>query len=155
MSKIDVRDMFTYNSTTAAKYQSLTGGDAASTQYIDLGANGKHHFSGKAPVYLNVRIKDAVTTGDGMTSIAFRIESDTVTTFNSTLKQVLEFNIVNATMAAGAAIISVIIPDQLWQRYIRLYFNNVGGTANAGSCWAWLSNEPLKIESQIDLAATA
>lgn len=154
MSNMDTENTFTYNSTTGATYQTLTGGDAAGQKTIDLEAAG-HHFSGDAPVYLNVRIKDAVTTADGLTSIAFRLESDTVNTFNSALKQVLEFNIAIATMTAGAAIISVILPDQAWQRHLRMYFNNIGGTANAGSCWAWLSNEPLKIESQIDLVQTA
>jgi hypothetical protein len=155
MSNMDVRDTFTYNSTTGATYQTLTGGDAAGQQTIDLGATGKHHFSGDAPVYLNVRIKDAVTTGDGLTSIAFRLGSDTSSGFATALKQILEFNIAIATMTAGAAIISVILPDQSWQQHLRMYFNNVGGTASAGSCWAWLSNVPLKIESQIDLVETA
>lgn len=150
MSKIDVRDMFTYNSSTGAKYQAITG-DAASTKTLDLGANGKHHFSGKAPVYLNIRVKDAFET---LTSLEIALETDSASDFstNSTKKQIAIFNLALATLAAGKAVVSMIIPDQLMQRYLRLYFNVVGSNPGANSSlWAWLSNEPLKIEEQIDL----
>jgi hypothetical protein len=149
MSKIDINDMFTYDSSTAIKYQAITG-DAASTKSIDLGANGKHHFSGKAPVYLNIRVNAAFNTLDSL-EIAFESDSASDFTTSSTKKQVVISNIARANLTAGKAIVSYIIPDQLWQRYVRLYFNVVGSNPSTGSLWAWLSNEPLNIEDQIDL----
>ena len=149
MSNMDVRDMFTYNSTTGAKYQALTG-DAASTQTIDLGKDSKHHFSGISPVYLNVQVKDAFNT---LTSLEIALESDSASDFStsSTKKQVQIANIILAGLTAGRSIVSFIIPDQLWQQYVRLYFNVIGSNPSTGSVWAWLSNVPLVIDEQIDL----
>ncbi len=144
----DIRDMFTYNSSTHAHYQAITG-SAASASYLDNGVNGKKMFSGKKPVYLVVRVG---TTFAKLTSLGIALETDTVTAFNSTLKQVLNMTIAKASLVAGACVVCQILPNQNWQRYMRLYFTNNGTTEDAGTVYAYLTDQPENIDAQIDVA---
>jgi len=149
---MDLKQIFTYDDSTGYKYQAVTADAASQADPLDLGAEGKQMFSGKAPVYLNIVTYAGFTTGDGMTSIEIALETDTSSAFATAKKQVALFNIVLADLAvAGKVLVSQILPRQAWQRYMRLYFNVIDGTGSAGSFIAWLSDMPLDQSSQIDL----
>lgn len=144
----DIRDMFTYNSSTYAHYQAITG-NAASNSYIDLGVNAKKMFSGKKPVYLVVRVGTAFAK---LTSLGIALESDTSSGFGAVLKQVLNMTIAKAGLTAGACVVCQILPNQNWQRYLRLYFTNNGTAEDAGTVYAYLTDQPENIDAQIDVA---
>jgi hypothetical protein len=58
-------------------------------------------------------------------------------------------------MTAGAVLVNQALPVQKYQRYMRLYFNNVGGTFSAGTIFGCLTDCPEEAISQLDLVAAA
>lgn len=120
--------------------QAITA-SAASTNVIDLGANGTPvggsaalgYGSGEGtPVPFLVQVTAAF---DNLTSLTIAVETDDNSGFSSATKLV-EQTIALAALVAGKQIALPCLPDQL-ERYVRVYYtvtgtNPANGTVKAG-----------------------
>lgn len=140
----DINNVFTHDG-SGGLVQAVSG-DAASTNLIDLNVANLNIAGGKKGTYLIVKSTVAAQT---MTSLEIALETDTDSGFATAKKQVGIWNIVAATMTAGATLINQVLPVQKYQRYIRLYFNVI----NSGTVtiFAALSDGPEAAVNQIDL----
>jgi hypothetical protein len=151
----DTINSFTEVIATGVKEQDLGGGgDVASTNSINLGKANITFVGGKGQV-LKARVVETFTTGDGATSLDIKLESDTETTFSTALKDVATYNILLASLVAGALVINQQIPVQKYQQFLRAYFNAIGGTWTAGKLIVWLDDVPETAEAQLDLVDPA
>jgi hypothetical protein len=130
------------------------GGDVASTNYFDLDAANVALAGGKGQ-FLIVRCVETFTTGDGATSLDIKLETDTASDFATALKDVATYNILLANLTAGKLLVNQQIPVQEYQRYMRLYFNAIGGTWTAGKLVGYLQDHPETAEAQLDLVDVA
>ena len=145
----DMYNCFTAVLTTGVIPQDITT-QAASTNYIDLDVANVRIAGGKGQ-FLIVRVGTAFTASSA-TGLDIRLETDTASGFATALKQVFSVNIPNASLTAGKLLINQQLPVQKYQRYMRLYFNPVGGdvTYTAGSLIAYLQDHPEPAEAQLD-----
>lgn len=151
----DIKNCFTATLTTNVLEQDLGGGgDVASTNYLDLDAANVRLAGGKGQ-YLVAKVVEAFASGDGATGLDIKLETDTGATFAVALKDVATYNLLLANLTAGKTIINQQIPVQKYQRYVRLYFNAIGGTWTAGKIVAWLQDHPEPAEDQLDLVDVA
>lgn len=148
----DINNCFTAVLTTNVLKQAITG-DAASVNYIDLGAANLNIAGGKKAPVLKVQVIDAFTTGDVATGMEVRLESDTDPAFGTALKQILSKNLLIAQLTAGKLVFNIPMEVQKYQRYLRVYFNAIGGTFNAGSVIAWIDDGAESPQDQLDVVA--
>lgn len=151
----DTFNSFTEVIATGVKEQDLGGGgDVASTNQLNLGKANITFVGGKGQV-LKARVVETFTTGDGATSLDIKLESDTDVGFATALKDVATYNILLASLVAGALVINQQIPVQKYQQFLRTYFNAIGGTWTAGKLIVWLDDVPETAEDQLDLVDVA
>jgi len=151
----DILNNFTAVLSTGVLEQDLGGGgDVASTNYIDLDKANIAPVGNKGQ-YLIIKCLETFATGDGATNLDIKLETDTAADFATALKDVATYNIVLANLAAGNVVVNQQIPVQKYQRYMRLYFNAVGGTWTAGKLVAYLQDHPEPAEAQLDLVDVA
>ena len=145
---IDIRTCFTYAysaGTVDDFFQDITT-DAASTNYIDLDANGINISGGSKPPWLIVRVGTVFAT---LTSLEILLQTDSDSGFATNLKEILTWHFLTATMTAGALLINQPLGNWKLQQYVRLYFNSVGSTGTGSLC-AYLSDGPAEAETDID-----
>ena len=123
-----------FTRTNGAAGQAVTS-SAASTNVIDLGTD--KYF--EKPLYLHVRVTDAVTA-DGAATVAIALQSDAAATFGSAAT----YDTVcaatgKATFVDGYHIVRPLQVQGL-ERYIRLYFTVATGPLTAGTFVAYLSD---------------
>lgn len=152
---IDLNNCFTYaySAGTIADYFQTIRQDAASTNYIDLDAANLNIAAGK-PIFLIVLVGTAFVR---LTSLDIRLESDTDPGFGTALKQINTWNVAIANLiTAGACVVNQALPVQIYQRYMRIYFNVIDTNPDSGSTiCAFLSESPWNAFSQLDLVAVA
>ena len=151
----DMKNCFTATLSTGVVEQDLGGGgDAASINYIDLDVAGLNIAGGKGQ-YLVIKCLETFATGNGATGLDIKLETDTDSGFATALKGVATYNLLLASLTAGKLLVNQQIPVQKYQRYVRLYFNAVGGTWTAGKLAAYLQDHPEPAEAQLDLVDVA
>jgi len=125
-----------------SKNQAITG-DAASTNYIDLGATGTPPLGnqlvrdiGKGqPVHLEAIVTEAFNT---LTSLDIQVQVDDNTSFSSA-KTVLTINVPLASLVVGYTIPIQFLPNGVDERYLRLFYNVNGTDPTTGQIYAGIS----------------
>lgn len=147
---IDIPTCFTYaySAGTVADFKQSITGDAASTNIIDLDANGIKISGGSRPPWLICRVVDAFVT---LTSLEILLQTDSDSGFATTPKDVAMGHFLLASMTAGAVLINQPLGHWDYQQYMRLYFNVVGSDPGSGSSLvAYLSDGPESAETDLD-----
>lgn len=141
----DVNNMFTHDG-SGGLVQTITD-TAASTNPIDLGAAGKNIAAGKKGIYLVAIATEAFAT---LTSLEILLETSSAENFETNKLQVDMRHYLRATMTAGQILWNQRLSVELYQRYLRLYFNVIGTTASAGKIIAGLTDGPESAQTQLD-----
>lgn len=114
--------------------------DAASTSSYDLGVPGKtwpyglqlsRKMGGGQKIPLLVQVTEAFTTGNGMTDVEIVLQSDEDSAFGSA-KNVFSVTVPIADLVKGYICPIEYLPRNITERYLRFYYNVIGGTASAG-----------------------
>ena len=115
------------------------------TNQVDLGLTGRDIGNGY-PVYLNIVIDEAVTSGTSST-VAFELRSDAAAAINTSTGS-LHFSsgaIAHTALTLGTKL-SFFIPLNNavpYERYLGCIAVVAGATTTAGTCTAWLGLEPV------------
>jgi hypothetical protein len=118
---------------------------AASTDYLDLGATGTpklrnataliRNISKGEPIPFLVQITEAFNT---LTSLTVAIQTDDNTSFSSPTTVYSE-SIVLASLTLGARINIDVLPKNVKERYMRMYYTVVGTAPTLGKVTAGVS----------------
>lgn len=123
--------------------QAITA-DAASTNYIDLGATGTPYGANGAlardigkgePVPIEVIVTAAF---DNLTSLDIQVQTDDNTSFSSATT-VLSQTILLTDLVAGKNVAFQFVPEGVNERYVRIYYDVTGTAPTAGTITAGIS----------------
>jgi len=124
---------------TLSDAQAITA-SAASTNVIDTGAFGTPHGGnalsrdlGKGtPIPFLVQVTEEFAT---LTSLKFSLQCDDNSSFSSA-KTVIEQTIVLDDLKAGKQVALQVLPNDITERYVRMYYTVSGSSATAGKVTA-------------------
>ena len=145
----DLENSFTIASDGSQMGQNVTA-DAASTNLIDLiGASTPTRIA-LTGSNLPFLIMKALTASDVTTSFEIILQNDADSAFGSAI-DVKTWNIALADCDAdGDLMINEQIPAGKYERYLRLYFNAIGGDATVGEIEAYLATGAEPAENVVD-----
>ena len=119
--------------------QAITG-TAVSDQNLDLEEYGAPDMS-LDRLFLNIRVgSDAFTL---LTSLDFVLETDDDAAFGSAV-EVISRSMALAQLVAGAVVMSISIPTEIFERYTQLTMTVTGTNPDAGAIDAWSGLEPIQ-----------
>jgi FMN-dependent NADH-azoreductase len=150
---IDIATCFTYAyslGTIADFVQTITT-DAASTNIIDLDTAGIRITGHSRAPYLICRV---VTAFASIVSLNIRVQTDSDSGFATTLRDIMQVRPALADLTAGKVVVNQPLPNLIYQRYLRLYFD-VFTSATAGTMLAYLSDGPEDAETDFDQTEAA
>lgn len=133
MAILDAENCFTMDLTTGTIPQTLVNlapGGVASTNVIDTGSTKDVGPGNK--IQILAQITTTVTSADGMTDITFKLQTDSAAAFNVAVVDLGTVTVPIASMVKGYQIPLVVVPQHA-KRYLRMFVDDVGGTANAGA----------------------
>lgn len=139
----DNKNSFTVQS-DGTDAQTFTG-DNVSTNYIDFDKANIVMTNGKAQLVVKT-----VAAFDALTSLEILLETDTDSGFATALKQILSYHFLLAALTAGQTLINIPLPQNIYQRYMRLKFNVVGSDNTVGSIIAGITDGPEPAVANID-----
>lgn len=120
--------------------QAITG-DAASTDFVDLGATGTVMFA-SSPLIRDIGrgacvplLIQVVETFNTLTSLQVNIECDDNSAFSSS-KIVLSASLQLASLVAGRTLTMLAIPPGVNERYMRIYYDVTGTNPTLGKITA-------------------
>lgn len=112
--------------------------DAASTNYLDLGAI--RNLGVGENLYVVVVCTVAMTDASSNSTCTVTIESDDNTSFSSAVAR-QTVGAFAAVSAAGTRIVARLAPDVINERYIRLKYTMANGDLTTGSFKAFLTHD--------------
>ena len=134
----DIKNTFTYNASTGAIEQAITG-SAASSQEIQLATSGLHLGHGNGG-YLCAVVTEDFTN---LTSLNIQLRDAAATGMGSARVVAPSGEIVLAKLKAGKCVLNRKLPGAEYNEFIDVYFAVTGTNPNAGKIIAWIQESPF------------